>query len=211
MNFKDKSILDFVNELSSNSPVPGGGGAAALVGSLSAALSNMVFNLTINKKAFTNLNNSEQSSVMDALATCEKKANEFLDYIDKDGEAFSILMKAYKLPKDSEEALKVKEEKIQEGLKIAMQVPLDLLKNLADMMSHINIAATYGNANVISDAGVSAILAYAAIESSVLNVMVNLNFINDINKDELIKACTDLLDKAEKLKKEIMIKVYNKI
>ncbi|QAA32019.1 cyclodeaminase/cyclohydrolase family protein [Clostridium manihotivorum] len=211
MDFKDKTIIDFVNELSSNSPVPGGGGAAALVGSLSAALSNMVFNLSINKKAFTTLKDNEQRSVIDALDVCERKAKEFLDFIDKDGEAFSTLMKAYKMPKDSEEALKVREKTIQEGLKSAMQVPLDLLKNLVAMMSYIDIAATYGNANVISDAGVSAILAYAAIESSVLNVMVNLNFINEINKDEVIKTCTDLLDKSEKLKKEIMLKVYNKI
>ncbi|GFZ30512.1 formiminotransferase-cyclodeaminase [Clostridium zeae] len=211
MYFKDKSINDFIDELSSSSPVPGGGGAAAVSASLSTALSSMVFNLTVNKKAFASISENEKDIVFAAMDSCRKKTEDFLSFIDKDGEAFSSLMSAYKLPKDTEENLEVREGQIQAGLQNAMLVPLNLAKELVDVMEHIKTAAMYGNTNVISDAGVSAILAYASIESSILNVMVNLKFIQSDSNIQIKEDCNNLLKKAEELKKVIMTLVYDKI
>jgi formiminotetrahydrofolate cyclodeaminase len=211
MHFKDKSINDFIYELSSSSPVPGGGGAAAVSASLSTALSSMVFNLTINKKPFASISDNEKDKVFIAMDSCKKKTEEFLSFIDKDGDAFSSLMSAYKLPKDTEENLTERKEQIQAGLQNAMLVPLNLAKELIDIMEHIKTAAIYGNTNVISDAGVSAILAYASIESSILNVMVNLKFIESDETNQIKEDCNYLLKKAEELKQEIMTLVYKKM
>ncbi|GFP76749.1 cyclodeaminase/cyclohydrolase family protein [Clostridium fungisolvens] len=211
MYFKDKSINDFIDELSSSSPVPGGGGAAAVSASLSTALSSMVFNLTVNKKAFASVSENEKDTVFTAMDNCKKKTEDFLNFIDKDGEAFSSLMSAYKLPKDTEENLAVREEQIQAGLQNAMLVPLSLATELVDVMENIKTAAIYGNTNVISDAGVSAILAYASIESSILNVMVNLKFIESNDTNQIKEDCNDLLKKAAELKKVIMTLVYEKL
>ncbi|GKU23948.1 cyclodeaminase/cyclohydrolase family protein [Clostridium folliculivorans] len=211
MHFKDKSINDFIDELSSSSPVPGGGGAAAVSASLSTALSNMVFNLTVNKKAFASVSENEKDTVFAAMEYCKKKTEDFLSFIDKDGEAFSSLMLAYKLPKDTEENLTIRQEQIQSGLQNAMLVPLNLAKELVAVMEHIKTAAMYGNTNVISDAGVSAILAYASIESSILNVMVNLKFIESDDTNQIKEDCSNLLKKAEELKKVIMTLVYEKL
>lgn len=211
MSFKDKSINIFIDELSSSSPVPGGGGAAAVSASLSTALSSMVFNLTINKKSFASLSDNEKDTVFVAMDICKKKTEEFLSFIDKDGEAFSSLMSAYKLPKDTEENHAIREEQIQSGLQNAMLVPLNLAKELVDVMEHIKTAAMYGNTNVISDAGVSAILAYASIESSILNVLVNLKFIESNETNQIKEHCNNLLKKATELKQATMTLVYDKM
>ncbi|MBK1811041.1 cyclodeaminase/cyclohydrolase family protein [Clostridium sp. YIM B02505] len=211
MYFKDKSINDFIYELSSSSPVPGGGGAAAVSASLSTALSSMVFNLTVNKKAFASLSDDEKGTVLAAMECCQKKTEDCLSFIDKDGEAFSSLMSAYKLPKDTEENLSIRQEQIQAGLQNAMLVPLNLAKELVAVMEHIKTAAMYGNSNVISDAGVSAILAYASIESSILNVMVNLKFIESEDINQIKEDCNNMLRKAEELKQTIMTLVYEKL
>ena len=109
MKFENDQMNDFLGKLASNSPVPGGGGAAALTSALSVALSSMVFNLTIGKKSYDNLNKEEQDKVQNSLDYCYLKVKEFQQFINKDGEAFS-LMESYKLPKKLKKIRK-KEEK----------------------------------------------------------------------------------------------------
>jgi formiminotetrahydrofolate cyclodeaminase len=210
MDFKNDSIYDFVDKLSSSSPVPGGGGAAALTAALSAALGSMVFNLTVGKKAYEALDMEKQQKVKDALALCNTKFKEFLEFINKDGEAFLGLMEAYKLPKTTEEDKQMREKSVQMGLFNAMLVPYHLAEETVKFMDYIAIAAEYGNANVISDAGVAAILANSTVESCVLNVMINVKFIKE-DITGVVENCKTLMQKAEELKGIIMGQVYSKI
>lgn len=211
MEFEKEQISDFLSKLASSSPVPGGGGAAAISSALSAALSSMVFNLTIGKKAYDNLNREEQDKVEKALESATLKLKDFQQFINKDGDAFSALMQGYKLPKDNEGEKEYRRKMISEGLRNAMTVPYSLMKETVEFMEHILTAARFGNSNVISDAGVSAILAKAAVESCVLNVMVNLKALKEENNEALVEECKTLLDKSESLKNEIMTIVYERL
>lgn len=210
MEFKNDTIYDFVDKLASSSPVPGGGGAAALTAALSSALGSMVFNLTIGKKAYEVLDGETQRRLDDALLQCNTKFKEFLEYIDKDGEAFSGLMKAYKLPKATEEEVMTREKNIQDGLVNAMMVPYRLAEETVNLMDYILIAAKYGNPNVISDAGVAAILACSTVESCILNVRINIKLIKE-NMPGIIYSCNTLRERAEELKRAIMDEVNSKI
>ncbi|WP_163194460.1 cyclodeaminase/cyclohydrolase family protein [Clostridium thermarum] len=210
MDFKNDTIYDFVDKLASSSPVPGGGGAAALTAALSSALGSMVFNLTIGKKFYEALDREAQERIEDALVKCNAKFKEFLEYINKDGEAFSGLMEAYKLPKATTDEVIIREKNIQKSLVNAMMVPYKLAEETVNLMDYILIAAKYGNPNVISDAGVGAILAYATVESCILNVRINVKLIKNDMK-EILDSCNTLRERAEVLKKAIMDKVNSKI
>ncbi|NLP28037.1 MAG: cyclodeaminase/cyclohydrolase family protein [Clostridia bacterium] len=211
MKFENDQMNDFLGKLASNSPVPGGGGAAALTSALSVALSSMVFNLTIGKKSYDNLNKEEQDKVQNSLDCATLKLKEFQQFINKDGEAFLALMESYKLPKETEEDKEERRKRILEGLNNAMMVPFTLMKETVQFMEHILNAARFGNPNVISDAGVSAILAKASVESSYLNVMINLKSLKDANKEIVEQESKALLAKAENIKNEIMTIVYDKL
>lgn len=210
MNFKEDKVCDFVNKLASDSPVPGGGGAAALTAALSAALSSMVFNLTIGKKAYEAMDEEIKSKVRLSISKCEKKIQDFQVFMARDAEAFSGLMEAYKLPKDSEENISIRESRIQKGLNNSMMVPYTLANEIFDLFSAVEAAALYGNKNVLSDAGVSAILAHAAVESSILNVRVNLKFITGSTGD-IAKKCDMLLQESKAKKDKLLEMVYSKL
>lgn len=210
MNFKEDKVCDFVNKLASDSPVPGGGGSAALTAALSAALSSMVFNLTIGKKAYEAMDEEIKSKVRLSLSLCEKKIQDFQVFMARDAEAFSGLMEAYKLPKDSEENISIRESRIQKGLNNSMMVPYTLANEIFDLFSAVEVAAMYGNKNVLSDAGVSAILAHAAVESSILNVRVNLKFITGSTGD-IAKKCDMLLQESKAKKDKLLEMVYSKL
>ncbi|MDP4089616.1 MAG: cyclodeaminase/cyclohydrolase family protein [Bacillota bacterium] len=210
MDFKNDRVYEFIQKLASDSPVPGGGGAAALTAALSGALSSMVFNLTIGKKSFEAMDDEIKSHVRQCLEDCKEKIIDFQEFMTRDGEAFSSLMEAYKLPKSSEDEIRLRDMKIQEGLSNSMLVPYNLAKEVLGLYNSIEAAALYGNKNVISDAGVSAILAHGAAESCILNVMVNLKFLSGDN-DEIKEECRGFLEKSKACKDRIMEMVYSKI
>ncbi len=202
---KDIIIEKYIEELSSSSPVPGGGSAAALVSSLCSALTAMVFNLTVGKKGYDQLNSFEKDSVDKALENSKIFNEKLLQFMDKDSEAFLDFMKTFKLPKGNEEELKFREEEIQKGYKKALSIPLSLAEECVKFYESVLIACKYGNKNVISDAGVAAILLHAAIESSILNVKINLLGLKD-EKNKLIvqNRCNELLNTALDYKLRLM-------
>lgn len=202
---KDIIIEKYIEELSSSSPVPGGGSAAALVSSLCSALTAMVFNLTVGKKGYDELNSFEKDSVDKALENSKIFNEKLLQFMDKDSEAFLDFMKTFKLPKGNEEDLKFREEEIQKGYKKALSIPLSLAEECVKFYESVLIACKYGNKNVISDAGVATILLHAAIESCILNVKINLLGLKD-EEDKLIvqNRCNELLNTALDYKLRLM-------
>lgn len=201
----DMVLKDFIRDLSSESPAPGGGGVAALISSLSSALASMVFNLTIDKKIYNEYDERTKHIVNNSLKEADKLKDEFLDVMDKDAMAFLSLMASFKLPKTTDEDKKLRNEKIQEQYKEALSVPLQLAISTYEMYDLILSSAKYGNKLAISDAGVAAILAQSAIESSILNVNINLVGIKDEDYKEKIKSqCKELIENGNKKKLEIM-------
>lgn len=207
--FKNMEIDEFTTKLGSEAPVPGGGGAAALGASLGAALTAMVFNLTVGKKVFQGYDEETKAYIVKKLEEVNSLKEDFLTYIDKDAEAFSKIIEAYKLPKATEEEKKYRSSCISEGSKFAAMVPMELLKKADGLYELIEAATRYGNKNVISDAGAAAIFNHCVIEIAALNIAVNLSGI----KDEALKTELELIPKkmlkdSEARKNELLKKVY---
>lgn len=194
---KNLAIEKYIEDLSSNKSVPGGGSAAALVGALATSLTSMVFNLTIGKKAYEELEKENKEIVDRTLEEALKYNDILLEFMDKDGEAFLSLMNAFKLPNSLEEEKNIRKAAIDKGYENALNTPLKLLEESLNFYPNIITACKYGNKNVISDAGVASYLLYACIESSILNVKINLNGVKEEKvKDEINNRCAEILSKA---------------
>ena len=172
---KDHSIQVFLNELASKASTPGGGSAAAIMGAMGAALVSMVCNLTIGKKNYAEVGEELRS----VLARAEAVRERLMDMIQADVEVFNQVMSAYGLPKDTEEQKAARSHAIQVALKAATEVPLDCARTCRETIKLSQIVAEKGNLNVISDAGVGVLAAYAALRSAALNVYINARGIKD--------------------------------
>jgi methenyltetrahydrofolate cyclohydrolase len=164
-----KSLKNYLEELSSNSPTPGGGNVSALSGSLACNLGIMVCNLTIGKKKYADVEEE-----MKAIKTnLESLSESFLELAAKDNLAFNKVMEAYKLPKESEEQKKLKSEKIEEATLAAAVVPSEVIATARKALPYIQKVAEKGNQNSVSDAGVALSLLSTAAEGAFLNVVIN--------------------------------------
>lgn len=202
---RDIKIIDFIEDLASSSPAPGGGAVAALSGGLSVALASMIYNLTIGKKIYNDLEENIRLKLDKNLEECKTLYIEMLDYIDKDKEAFLNLMACYKMPKETEEEKALKNKAMEECTLEAMNVPLNLAKLAMKFYDNIYFAVKYGNKNLVSDAKIAAIMLNACIESSIVNVEINLNFLkNQEIKSRVEKEIQELTSINNSLKKDIM-------
>ena len=169
------TIKGFLSELASSSPAPGGGSVAALAGALGTALSSMVCNLTIGKEKYTDV----QDEIKDVLKKSENLRRELTELIDKDTEAFNDVIKAFRMPKETENQKEKRSKAIQKGYKTAAKVPLETAKTCEKILDVSMIVAEKGNKNSITDAAVSALMAQAGVHSAILNVKINLSSIKD--------------------------------
>ncbi|MCH3966005.1 MAG: cyclodeaminase/cyclohydrolase family protein [Clostridium sp.] len=175
MKIVDNPCRDFLEELSSKSAVPGGGGAAAMDGAMGAALLSMVCSLTLGKKKYREYAEKLES----VLESAGKLTKEFLDMVDEDAENFIPLSKAYGIPCSNEEE-KIKKEKIMDKcLKSACIVPVKVIKRSYDtILLHSSIVGSCSEL-VLSDIGVGVQCLKAAMSSAYLNVIINIKFIKD--------------------------------
>jgi formiminotetrahydrofolate cyclodeaminase len=156
-------------QLSTKAPVPGGGGASALVGAVAAALSHMVAALTVGKQKYA----AVEDEMQDILVRADALKNRFLRLMDEDAEAFAPLAKAYRLPKGSD-AEKAERDRIMElALRSAVEPPLNIMEACGDALDLISACADKGSVMAVSDAGVAAALCRAALEGASLNVFIN--------------------------------------
>ena len=186
----DMNIQQFLDELASDSPAPGGGSVAALAGALGCALSSMVCNLTKGKEKYL----AVEKDILMALKKSEQLRSRLTELIDEDTQAFNDVMKAFKLPKDTDEQKKQRSAAIQEGYKKAAEVPLKTAEICAQILDVALVVAKKGNQNSITDAGVSALLARAGVSGAALNVKINLGSIKDT---EFVEQTMATLEKLE--------------
>ncbi|MBU2699402.1 formiminotetrahydrofolate cyclodeaminase [Sporomusaceae bacterium BoRhaA] len=171
----DYSITGFLAELKSDSPAPGGGSAAALVGAIGAALGIMVGNLTISSAKYEAVHEESRKLALDleeCLAALEQD-------IDKDTAAFTQVMKVYKLPKSTDEEKRMRSQAIQEALKAASNLPFEVAKACLNVLELSERMLSIGNVNAASDAAVAGRMAQAAMWSAIYNVRINLGSIKD--------------------------------
>ena len=204
----DKKVSNFLDELASNSPTPGGGSVAALAGVLGAALISMVGNLTIGKKKYKDV----EGDIKKIINSSEKLRYELSQLIEEDVKVFNNFMATYKMPKETEEEKKIRADMIQESLIEAAKVPLRVAYKCLDILSLSKEVAEKGNINVVSDAGVAVLMAEAALESAILNVKINLRMIkNEKVRAELSSSIKEILLKEKGQKEKVLEIVGEKI
>lgn len=169
------NIAEFVDEVSRDTPAPGGGSIAALAGALGSALASMVVNLSIGK--------SEFDSQYDELCQLAEKAqtikDELVRAIDADTEAFNEVIAGMRMAKDTAEQIAQRSGVIRAGYKSAAEVPLRTAKLCRGVLDLCRAAADIGNKSVMSDAGVGALMAYAGVQGAIHNVRINLPHTGD--------------------------------
>jgi len=204
----DKKLSNFLDELASNLPTPGGGSVAALAGALGAALISMVGNLTVGKKKYEDV----EEDIKKIISSSEKLRYELSQLIEEDVKVFNNFMATYKMPKETEDEKKVRTEKIQEALIKAAKVPLRVAYKCLDILNLSKEVAEKGNANVVSDAGVAVLMAEAALESAILNVKINLRMIKDEKvRTELFSSIKKIVLKEKGQKEKVLEIVEEKI
>jgi len=173
--YRDGKLESYLEDAAAKKPAPGGGSVSALAGALAAAMGEMVANFTVGRKKYADVE-GEVRSILDDLSGSRAA---LLELMDADVEAYGAVDAAYSMPRDSEEERAARKAAIEGALRGAMRVPLDIMRRCADVAGAADRIARIGNANLITDAGVSAILAEAACAAARLNVEVNLKFLDD--------------------------------
>lgn len=169
------SVTEFLDSLASGAPTPGGGGAAAVSGSMGAALVSMVCRLTIGRKRYAAVED-EMNEILDRAETLRAELQQLGE---DDVAAFNRLSAAYKLPRVTESDIAIRRDAIQSSLKRATEVPLRTARAAAAVLPLCVPVAERGNQAAVSDAGVAALLAHAAVRSALLNVEINLRTLED--------------------------------
>jgi formiminotetrahydrofolate cyclodeaminase len=170
-----KTLQNYLDELSSNSPTPGGGNVAALCGALSSSLATMVCNLTIGKKKYAEVE-SEMISLKEKLEIYQKK---FIELGKKDNLAFDKVMNAFKLPKDTDEQKEIRNKEIENETIGAAEIPSEVMQTAKELLPLLKIIIEKGNRNSLSDVGVAAALVETASKGAYLNVIINCASLNN--------------------------------
>ncbi len=192
----EMTCRDFVDEVSRDTPAPGGGSIAALAGALGAALTSMVANLTLGKAA----DKAAEQKLLALAQRAQGLKDALMLAVDEDTRAFVGYMDARRLPAGNAEEKKLRDARMQDGLKAAVDVPLRTARFSYEAMQAAADCMQCGNPNSITDAMVGFTIAFAGVRGGIWNVLINLK---DITDAEFVKqmrpACTKLLEDASGL------------
>ena len=204
----DLTVKHFAEETSRESPAPGGGTIAAYMGALAAALGTMVANLSSHKRGW----DAQWEKFSRWADRGQEQIAELLELVDEDTEAFNRIMSAFALPKQTAEDKAARSKAIQEATLYATQVPLHTMQAAYCTFDICRAMAEEGNPNSVSDAGVGALAARAAVLGAGLNVKINAGGLKDRETaDRLIAEANQLIAKANEAEKEIMNIVESKL
>lgn len=188
MDMTKESCRRFVEVLASDAPVPGGGGAAALVGAIGTALGNMVGSLTVGKKKYADV----EAEIRALMAKCDSLQEELLDQVEADEKGFVPLSKAYGIPKDDP----TRETVLEEATLTACAVPVRIMELCCEALETISVFAAKGSRLAVSDAGCAAVCVKAALQAASLNVFINTKAMkNRPLAEELNAKCLKILNK----------------
>jgi glutamate formiminotransferase/formiminotetrahydrofolate cyclodeaminase len=202
------SLKSFANETASESPAPGGGSISAYLGALSASLATMVANLSSHKRGW----DDRWKEFSDYAAQGQLLKDKLLQIVDEDTRAFNQIMNAFGLPKGTDDEKKARRKAIQDATLHAIEVPFEAMKLSLHAMQLCAAMAELGNPNSVSDAGVGALAARAAVLGAFLNVKINGSGLDNKNWfQERLAEAEDLVEKANILEQRILLIVDNKM
>lgn len=199
--YTEKPIKEYLNELASRSPVPGGGSASALAGAIGAALISKVANFTIGKEKYK----AQEPEMKKILDTAERVRTDLEKLCSEDAVCYGKLSEAYKSPKTD-----LRTSKIEIALKEAMEVPRKICKNAHEAIKLCVPLVEKGNINLITDVGDAALVLESAFKSALLNVEINIKYMKDKRlasevfkeldpmKREAVSICKDVMNKVER-------------
>ncbi|MCD8223085.1 MAG: cyclodeaminase/cyclohydrolase family protein [Clostridiales bacterium] len=193
MAIEQNQIGEWVDRLASKAPVPGGGGASAVSGVLAAALGQMVANLTVGKKRYADV---EENMIAD-IARLSRLQTEMFALAERDAEVFAPLAQAYGMPKETSEQIAAREQVMEERLLDASLVPLAIMEKAIEILEILDQLESEGSRMAVSDVGVAAQLARAAVGGAVMNVYINTKSMKNREKAEkLNKKAAELTQKG---------------
>ena len=208
MRSKDLSCEDFISQLSSRNPIPGGGGAVALSAAIGMSLGTMVGNITADKANPETI----QKKIVELNAKASLLQRKFLDLIDADGEAFMPVINAYRMPKDTEEQNAARIAAIEESLLKASIVPIQLMQKICEAIDLHFAYEKIGATVAISDVGVGIALCKASLLGASLNVFINTKSMKDREKAiSLEMQAQNMLDRYVELADQIYANVLKKL
>lgn len=170
-----KSVIEFLNDVSAGTPVPGGGSVSAITGALGTALVSMVLNLTTSSKKYEEFHQFASDNYIEISRIQERLKR----LVVEDAEAFDKVMEAYRLPKNTEEEKAERKKAIEEATKKAIAIPLETSKQCVEALHIISLIIDKCNKNAISDLGVANLLLKAACEGAIYNIFINFASISD--------------------------------
>ncbi len=204
MSFAELSACSFTEILASAEPVPGGGGASALVGAIGTSLSSMVSNLTIGKKKYAEF----ESDIQRILVKASELRNTLLLLIDEDARCFEPLSKAYGIPKDDPK----RDEFLENALHLACSAPLAIMKTAAEAIELHSELVIKGSTLMLSDVGVGVLCCKTALMGASLNVFINIRLMKDRSfAEDLRNEAEALLDKYCTLADRTYAGVFEKL
>lgn len=191
LKFDGQSLASILDRLASSAPTPGGGGASAVGGALAAALGEMVANLTTGKKRYADV----QDRIDEIIGELGDLRFRLLELVAADAEAFEPLSRAYGLPRNTEEEQALRDKIMEEALRVACVPPYKIMETLVEVIDLLEELARIGTRIAVSDAGVGAAFAAAALKGASLNVFINAKSMKDREyADDLCARTQALLD-----------------
>ena len=188
MDFTQNSCREFVEVLASSAPVPGGGGAAALVGAIGTALGNMVGSPTVGKMKYA----AVEAEIVALKQKCDALQTELMDQVPADAVGFEPLAKAYGIPKDNPDRDRI----LEDATVVACKVPMHIMELCCEAIEAIAVFAAKGSRLAVSDAGCGAVCCKAALQSASLNVFINTKSLkNRAVAEEMNAKANGMLDK----------------
>jgi len=198
------SIGNFAELIAAGTPAPGGGSVAAYCGVLAAALGQMVCNLSIGKKKYA----GAEPRLLNVRAELEELGTGLKELIEEDAASFEDVLRAYRLPKETDEQSVARTKAIQLALQHAVAVPLETASRSMEVLSLLREIAEIGNTNALSDVAVGAQLAQTAIIGASYNVAVNLGSISD---EEFVSTRRQQMDELTETSNAVAGEVQRKI
>ena len=199
-----KTIEEFLGELSSKAPVPGGGGASAIGGAIGNGLGQLVANLTIGKKKHA----AYEEELKELLERMQELQRGFTDLADRDGEVFAPLAAAYRLPYETDLEKQYKDQVMEASLLAASLIPMQIMETCMEMLAILSVLAEKGSRMAISDVGVGVQFISASLTGAAMNVFINTGSMKNRDEAERLNERVQLMiDRGTEAADEIYDKI----
>ena len=212
MKLIESTVHQFIQQVSSSSPAPGGGSVAALQGACGIGLFQMTIELTISKKKFKQLDSSIQELFHTIHQELPHMLHQMMSFIDEDTEAFNLIMSAFSMPKTTETEVLLRSKAIVQGTKVAINVPKKVIQLALSSAQLLEQVFPYINQNTLSDQGVAFQCLTSAIEGASYNMLINLPSLDEeLEKDALKEEALSYIQEANRLRSKYAQEVLSKL